>query len=497
MLHDDVLLAIFDFFCAEGYQRGKKGIEAWQSLVHVCRRWRRVVFGSPRHLNLQLVCTGKKPVKDTLDVWPALPLYIQCNDDDGVDNVIAVLEHSDRVRLIDISHVQRPYLENLSAAMQKSFPELTSLVLWERPYRTTVLPDSFLGQSAPRLQILELYRIPFPGLPKLLLSSTHLVTLVLWGIPPSGYISPEAIATALSTLTRLEKLSLEFESPPSHPDRAGQHLLQLTRSVFPALTSFVFNGVSEYLEDLVARFDAPKLNSLHVNFTDQIVFDAPQFIQFISRTPKSNSIEGALINFENGGAYVKLSSISSRINEFGELSVKFSSSKMDREVSSLARVCTSSLPPFSTVEDLYIDRFENIYWLDGSERVVSWLDLLRPFGSVKNLYLSEQFARNIVPALQELVGSRTTEVLPTLRNIFLEGLKPPGHIQAGIRRFVAVRQVTSHPVAVSCWVRNWDDDEEEDYEDDDDEDEYGGDENEDAYEDEDEYYEDEYDDDNL
>jgi hypothetical protein len=88
-------------------------------------------------------------------------------------------------------------------------------------------------------------------------------------------------------------------------------------------------------------------------------------------------------------------------------------------------------------------------------------------------------------------------VLPTLRNIFLEGLKPPGHIQAGIRRFVAARQATSHPVAVSCWVRNWDKDEEEDYEDDDDEDEYGGDENEDAYEDEDEYYEDEYDDDNL
>jgi hypothetical protein len=56
MLPDDVLLVIFDF-CADEGQITKKGIEAWQSLVHVCRRWRSVVFGSPRRLNLRLVCT--------------------------------------------------------------------------------------------------------------------------------------------------------------------------------------------------------------------------------------------------------------------------------------------------------------------------------------------------------------------------------------------------------------------------------------------------------
>jgi hypothetical protein len=56
-LPDDVLLEIFDFyFPVLGYQyfHTKRIVESWQSLVHVCRRWRCLVFGSPRRLNLRL-----------------------------------------------------------------------------------------------------------------------------------------------------------------------------------------------------------------------------------------------------------------------------------------------------------------------------------------------------------------------------------------------------------------------------------------------------------
>ena len=73
------------------------------------------------------------------------------------------------------------------------------------------------------------------------------------------------------------------------------------------------------------------------------------------------------------------------------------------------------------------------------------------FSAVKNLYLSKQFASIIGPALQELVSGRTTEVLPTLQNIFLERFLPSGPVQEGIQQFVAIRQVTSHHIAVSRW----------------------------------------------
>jgi len=78
-----------------------------------------------------------------------------------------------------------------------------------------------------------------------------------------------------------------------------------------------------------------------------------------------------------------------------------------------------------------------------------WLGLLRPFIYVKNFYVSEEFVPRIAPALQELIGDRTTEVLPILQNIFLEGLEPSGPVEEDIGQFVAARQLTRHPITAS------------------------------------------------
>ena len=100
MLPDDVLLDIFCFHVDEA-----PWIEAWQSLVHVCRQWRTFVFGFPRRLNLRLISSNKTPARDMLDVWPPLPHFIRCNGTyfttGGADNIVAVLERSDRVCHID------------------------------------------------------------------------------------------------------------------------------------------------------------------------------------------------------------------------------------------------------------------------------------------------------------------------------------------------------------------------------------------------------------
>jgi hypothetical protein len=91
-------------------------------------------------------------------------------------------------------------------------------------------------------------------------------------------------------------------------------------------------------------------------------------------------------------------------------------------------------------------------WNDNID-YAQWLELLHPFSAVKNLYLSKELAPCVVPALQELVGGRTIEVFPTLENIFLGELQESGPVQEGIGKFVAARQVTSHPVTVSRWDR--------------------------------------------
>src|SRR6266478_8571322 len=109
----------------------KRAMEAWQSLVHVCRRWRSIVFGSPRRLNLRLVCTLKRPARDTLDVWPALPLLIRgiITLSSGVDNIIVALGQINRVCQVLLSGLAHRQFEKALAAMQVPFPELTQLLL--------------------------------------------------------------------------------------------------------------------------------------------------------------------------------------------------------------------------------------------------------------------------------------------------------------------------------------------------------------------------------
>src|SRR6266403_6094593 len=128
VLPDDVLLAIFDFYVVEadvrlfyafGNQNAKREVDWWQSLVHVCRRWRSVIFGSPRRLNLQLLCMSDTPARKDLDVWPALPLLIGGTvSESSVDNVVARLEHSNRICQISIVCHATSQFEKVWAAMQ-------------------------------------------------------------------------------------------------------------------------------------------------------------------------------------------------------------------------------------------------------------------------------------------------------------------------------------------------------------------------------------------
>ena len=444
---------MFDYCVNDEDQSEERREMAWQSLVHVCRRWRRIVFGSPRHLKLQLICTRRTPARDTLDVWPALPLVILCYNGyniENLDNVLAVLERSDRVCRITLWEVESSDLEIILAAMQQPFPELAYLWLHSDGEMVPVDPDSFLGGSAPRLECLYLGGITFPGLPKLLLSATHLVDLHLYRIPHSGYISPEVMVTALSSLTSLDDLWLEFQSPRSCPDQASRRPPPSTHTVLPVLISFTFRGVTEYLEDLVARIDAPRLNRLHIALFNDTIFDTPQLIQFISLTPMPRALEKARIFLQKRDASLDFSS---RTPNDGNINVKPLCRGLDWQVSSLEQVCTSCLPPLSNLEDLYIydDPYEQPDWKDDNDNEL-WLQLLHPFTAVKNLYLSEEIAQRIGPALQELTEGRTTEVLPALQNIFLKGLEPSGPVQEGIATFVAARQVSSHPIEVSSWV---------------------------------------------
>jgi hypothetical protein len=312
-----------------------------------------------------------------------------------------------------------------------------------------VIPDSFLDGSAQRLRYFALDGIPFPGLPKLLLSATNLVSLTLFRIPHSGYISPEAMVALISALSSLETLQLEFRSPQSRPDWESRRWPPSKRSVIPALDYFRFKGVIEYLEDLVTFIDAPQLNTFYITFFNQIDFDIPRLAQFINRTPTIRTLDEAHVQFDDYFASVGLPPGP------GTLQITISCREPDWQLSSIEQVCNSSLHPISTVEVLYIEHeYSQLVWKNDAIENTLWLQLLLPFTAVKDLYLSREFAPGIAAALQELVGARITDVLPSLQNIFMEGLEPSGPLQESIGRFVAARLLSDHPIAVSAWDKD-------------------------------------------
>ena len=442
MLHDVTLLEIF-YFCLD------EDPEDWYTLVHVCQNWRDIIFGSARRLGLQLRCAAGTPVKEMLDIWPPLPIVVKGDGHDkwGVDNIVAALEHNDRITGIYLwtfgDKFSTAEMEQILAVMQQPFPALRGLRL-KADEAAPIDFASFLGGSAPCLQELSLNRITLPGLPKLLLSATRLVRLALSDISDSGYTSPEEMVTCLSVLTRLEKFSINFKSHQNRPD--PRRPPPQTRTLLPVLNTLVFDGACEYLEDLVARIDTPLLKYLTITFFRQQNFDTRHLNLFISRTPKFGAHDEARVDFAEWGVWVELLQTSD-----GLLKLGISCREPDWPLSSLAQLCGSSFPQdaIPVVERLYITgEFLRLHWQDDIE-ISQWLELLRPFTAVKDLNVSENFSPSVALVLQELDGERVTEVLPALRTLFLEEPLPSGPILEIIEEFVAARELVGHPIAVS------------------------------------------------
>ncbi|KAI9431134.1 hypothetical protein F5148DRAFT_1372317 [Russula earlei] len=117
-LPDDVLLEIFHFYVDQD-----KRTNGWHTLVHYA---------------------GKRPVSEMLDVWPALPVVIDHGSDLSYSwkNIAVALEseHRHRICKIDLWDIPTSEWRRLAAAMQKPFPELTSLqfrvqTTLRRPFR--------------------------------------------------------------------------------------------------------------------------------------------------------------------------------------------------------------------------------------------------------------------------------------------------------------------------------------------------------------------------
>jgi hypothetical protein len=275
ILPDDVLLDIFDRY---GEDNLYFHTWWWETLVYVCRRWRNVVFASPRRLHLLLTCNGGTPTRRSLDIWPPFPSVVTCfqwdvRNEKGVDNIMAALEHRDRVSEITLDGPSF-VLERFVAVMRGPFPALTHVRLSLSEWGALVLSETFLGGFSPSLRSFTLMGL-VSGV-----TQAYFVFESACLSSPSGHPScwvyftrrhghlPSWIAQSRSPF---DWIPISF----THSDRTNPP--PPTRVVLPTLNYFECEGDRKYLGDFVARIDTPLLDSCDISAFDDLILDIPQF----------------------------------------------------------------------------------------------------------------------------------------------------------------------------------------------------------------------------
>jgi hypothetical protein len=470
ILNDDVLLNIFilyglNFYIGEGdpirdtYTYIWK-CHWWYHLAQVSRRWRYIIFASPRELDLRLICTQSVPVAEMLAHSPPLPLVVSYDDTfhkvttEDEEGILLALSHRDRVRRIVLCFSPSS-LERLISAMDGEFPILECLVIKPQikghPKRASLmLPINFQGP--------KLHSIHFDGVqvalpmrfPLLTSSLGGLVYLWLEGITQPAYLPPNDIHTQLSYMPQLWKLGIMFESEcPGHNVVDSSPIM--TPVTLPNLRSFSFKGGSAYLESLLAGISAPVLTNVGIDYFHEIELPVPRLLQFIQSsmflTFKTFKLGfwGEYSDWGNYGYFVADPQLVSR--EY--LYVKISCSHLDSQVASAVQIINTLSPLLSVVEGLYLVYTESrrplpaVLPVDRIDRI-QWREILRSFSGVRTLHVKEELVRVISQSLRSEDGESPLELLPNLERLTYSG----SEITDMFAPFTKQRRAAGHLVTV-------------------------------------------------
>ncbi|KAH8979408.1 hypothetical protein EDB92DRAFT_2107605 [Lactarius akahatsu] len=419
MLPDDVILNIYrQFLYASPQSR--------PTLTHVCRRWRQILFTSPPGLDLRLYCSYGTPVLKNLGCWPALPVVVQYGGSptfdpptlEDEDNIVAALKYSDRVSSIGLTITSS--LQAKFSAIEEPFSELEELVLLSRDTMELTPPQHL----------------------SLLSSSTGLVDLQLHEIPEVGYFSPDALLSALSGTTQLQTLSLHFLSFPRHRNYLSLPPQPGERVVLPALTCLKYRGTSKYLNNFVARIDAPRLGYIDITFFSQPTMDASELGRFIQRTEMQASLKQADVQ----------TSISfTQPNFHSRLALRISCTQLDWKLSSLAQICDHFSLILSRVEDLGI----NVDELSSGPCDPEWLKVIHSSGGkMDSYYVDGKLVIDILCALR-LTDGEHLSVFLALCTLRVSDIGPMhGSLSEAVVSFTTTRRHSSGCVQVYARERS-------------------------------------------
>jgi hypothetical protein len=422
----------------------------WYKLARVCQRWRGLLLGSASYLGICLVCTWGTPVADMLAHSPSLPLVIDYEDDsedwhitaEEEERISLALEQRDRVCRVRL-RMPVPIMQKLIMAFDEEYPVLEYLIMEPPDAKNStdlVLPERL---QAPHLRHLLLLRFAIPIGSRLLTTTVGLITLALAVGRQCTFFQPDILLQWLSFMPQLEKLLIVFVFPITNSYVEGQ-LTQaptMTDVTLPNLRWFEFQGASAYVEAIVHRITAPRLEKLFFQLYEQPTFCAPRLLQFI-KTTENLMFDSATIEFSWDRVFVGVH-LCEEVEAYA-LSMILNGSLLDWQVHRMAQISNSLSQIFSTVEHLTLEHEASSEERDEPEvDPTQWRKLLRSFSNVKTLRVGARLVKELSRCLRLDDGEHPLEALPKLQELTYSGSDYAGD---AFTSFVDARQDAGHPV---------------------------------------------------
>jgi hypothetical protein len=379
--------------------------------------------------------------------YPPFPLIIGYNfENHGLstkdeEGIMLALQHRDRVCRISLQ-MSAPSLQKLITAINDEFPilEFLSIVPLTKHNTHLILPSTF---QAPQLRILFLKHFASPIGSPLLTTAVGLSRLSLSWIHPSVYPHPDHLLQTLSLLPHLGLLDIGFRSPISKRDIERQLLPSpiITHATLPNLRRFGFRGVSIYLEALLPNVTTPRLETLNVQYFNQLTFSVPRLLQFMTTADNFRFNRVRFLFYHEAVAVFVYPTVETEICSF---EVDVYCGHLDWQVSSVAHIFNVLSPLFSNVVDLALDYREHTLSSEWHTQVdrAQWRDLLGSFRNVKTLRVHDGLVRDVSRCLQ-LDGEPPLGLLPELTELVC----PAGSINdKTFLAFIHEREVAGQPV---------------------------------------------------
>jgi hypothetical protein len=249
-------------------------------------------------------------------------------------------------------------------------------------------------------------------------------------------------------MPQLETLTIyfEFSDPNRNAEMQLTHTPITTPVTLPNLHHFQFHGVCTYLEALVRRIAAPRLERLDIELFNQLRFSVPRLLEFMNTTEnlRFNTVRLRFFDREvEVAVYYR-----GRTRNASGISLRILCWHLDWQVSSMAQISNSLSQMFSAAEHLTLRHevhgrsSEEHNEVDSNE----WRKLLMPFRNVKTLRVFDGLVKDLSHCLQLEDGELPLELLPELQELTYSA---SGETVGAFTSFINARQNAGRPVTLA------------------------------------------------